>query len=158
MIVGEHEADIKRGRISIGAPVARALIGKDVGDTVNVQSAEGQARGRGHQGRVDRRSAARGGSGVKRSAAWARVCLASLSIAAALLAVALPLLGVMASCKQGEGERCQVAERLRGRPRCATRASSDVPATTVRRQRTPTPVPPPDAAIDAPLDAPIDAM
>lgn len=34
VIVGEHEADIKKGRISIGAPVARALIGKEVGDTV----------------------------------------------------------------------------------------------------------------------------
>ncbi len=34
VIVGEHEADIKKGRISIGAPVARAMIGKDVGDTV----------------------------------------------------------------------------------------------------------------------------
>ncbi len=33
-IVGEHEADIKKGRISVGAPVARALIGKEVGDTV----------------------------------------------------------------------------------------------------------------------------
>ena len=33
-IVGEHEADIKKGRISIGAPVARALIGKEVGDTI----------------------------------------------------------------------------------------------------------------------------
>jgi len=34
VIVGEHEADIKKGRISVGAPVARALIGKEVGDTV----------------------------------------------------------------------------------------------------------------------------
>lgn len=41
-IVGEHEADIKRGRISIGAPVARALIGKEVGDTVNLPSAKGK--------------------------------------------------------------------------------------------------------------------
>ncbi len=41
-IVGEHEADIKRGRISIGAPVARALIGKDVGDTVTVQNPKGK--------------------------------------------------------------------------------------------------------------------
>ena len=41
-IVGEHEADIKRGRISIGAPVARALIGKDVGDTFTVQSPKGK--------------------------------------------------------------------------------------------------------------------
>ncbi len=42
VIVGEHEADIKRGRISIGAPVARALIGKDVGDTVQLPSAKGK--------------------------------------------------------------------------------------------------------------------
>src|SRR5678815_3638304 len=41
-IVGEHEADIKRGRISIGAPVARALIGKEVGDAVIVQSPKGK--------------------------------------------------------------------------------------------------------------------
>jgi transcription elongation factor GreA len=42
VIVGEHEADIKRHRISIGAPVARALIGKEVGDTVTVQSPKGK--------------------------------------------------------------------------------------------------------------------
>ncbi len=41
-IVGEHEADIKRGRISIGAPVARAMIGKEAGDTVIVQSPKGR--------------------------------------------------------------------------------------------------------------------
>jgi transcription elongation factor GreA len=41
-IVGEHEADIKKGRISIGAPVARAMIGKDIGDTVVVQSPKGK--------------------------------------------------------------------------------------------------------------------
>ena len=41
-IVGEHEADIKRGRISIGAPVARALIGKELGDTVTVQTPKGK--------------------------------------------------------------------------------------------------------------------
>lgn len=42
LIVGEHEADIKRGRISVGAPVARALIGKDIGDTVQLPSAKGK--------------------------------------------------------------------------------------------------------------------
>lgn len=41
-IVGEHEADIKRGRISIGAPVARAMIGKELGDTVIVLSPKGR--------------------------------------------------------------------------------------------------------------------
>ena len=33
MIVGDHEGDIKEGRIAISAPLARALIGKDEGDT-----------------------------------------------------------------------------------------------------------------------------
>ena len=42
VIVGEHEADIKKHRISIGAPVSRALIGKEVGDTVTVQSPKGK--------------------------------------------------------------------------------------------------------------------
>ena len=41
-IVGEHEADIKRGRISIGAPVARAMIGKEIGDAMIVQSPKGK--------------------------------------------------------------------------------------------------------------------
>ncbi len=41
-IVGEHEADIKRGRISIAAPVARAMIGKEVGDTFTVNSPKGK--------------------------------------------------------------------------------------------------------------------
>lgn len=40
-IVGEHEADIKQRRISIGAPVARALIGKSVGDEVQVKTPKG---------------------------------------------------------------------------------------------------------------------
>src|SRR5687768_14717389 len=42
VIVGEHEADIKKGRISIGAPVARALIGKEVGEAVVLQSPKGK--------------------------------------------------------------------------------------------------------------------
>jgi transcription elongation factor GreA len=41
-IVGEYEADIKRGRISIGAPVARSLIGKEVGDTAVFASPKGK--------------------------------------------------------------------------------------------------------------------
>jgi transcription elongation factor GreA len=40
-IVGEHEANIKKHRLSIGAPVARALIGKSVGDEVTIQSPKG---------------------------------------------------------------------------------------------------------------------
>jgi transcription elongation factor GreA len=35
-IVGEDEADIRAGRISIGSPIARALIGRRQGDVVNV--------------------------------------------------------------------------------------------------------------------------
>ncbi|MCW5715734.1 MAG: transcription elongation factor GreA [Bauldia sp.] len=35
-IVGDAEADVKRGRISISSPIARALIGKGKGDTVEV--------------------------------------------------------------------------------------------------------------------------
>jgi transcription elongation factor GreA len=42
VIVGEHEADIKRGRISIGAPLARAMIGKEIGDTVTVTTPKGK--------------------------------------------------------------------------------------------------------------------
>ena len=40
-IVGEDESDAKQGRIAITAPVARALIGKSVGDTVNIRSPGG---------------------------------------------------------------------------------------------------------------------
>src|SRR2546430_14953892 len=42
-IVGDLEADAKRGRISISSPIARALIGKTVGDRVEV-AAPGGAR------------------------------------------------------------------------------------------------------------------
>jgi transcription elongation factor GreA len=35
-IVGEDEADIKNGLLSIGSPIARALIGKHEGDEVEV--------------------------------------------------------------------------------------------------------------------------
>jgi transcription elongation factor GreA len=40
-IVGEQEADIKKGLISISAPVARALIGREAGDTVQVRTPKG---------------------------------------------------------------------------------------------------------------------
>ncbi len=42
-IVGDAEADVKEGRISISSPIARALIGKSVGDSVEV-TAPGGAR------------------------------------------------------------------------------------------------------------------
>src|SRR5271165_5528098 len=42
-LVGEDEADIKAGRISIGSPIARAMIGKSVGDEIAV-AAPGQTR------------------------------------------------------------------------------------------------------------------
>jgi len=40
-IVGEDEADIKAGMVSVGSPVARSLIGKRSGDEVNVQAPGG---------------------------------------------------------------------------------------------------------------------
>ena len=43
-IVGEDEADIRHGKISVTSPIARALIGKSEGDTVEVQ-APGGVRG-----------------------------------------------------------------------------------------------------------------
>ena len=36
-IVVDHEADIAQGRISVSSPIARALIGKEQGDVVDVQ-------------------------------------------------------------------------------------------------------------------------
>ena len=42
-IVGEVEADLKQGKISINSPIARALIGRTEGDTVTVQT-PGRAR------------------------------------------------------------------------------------------------------------------
>jgi len=40
-LVGELEADVKEGRLAITAPLARALIGKEVGDSVEVMTPAG---------------------------------------------------------------------------------------------------------------------
>jgi transcription elongation factor GreA len=40
-IVGEHEADVKLGKVSVSSPIARALIGKEVGDVVEVNTPGG---------------------------------------------------------------------------------------------------------------------
>ena len=40
-IVGEDEADIKQGLLNVGSPIARALIGKEEGDSVEVQAPGG---------------------------------------------------------------------------------------------------------------------
>ena len=40
-IVGEHEADVKLGKISIASPIARAMIGKEMGDVVEVPTPGG---------------------------------------------------------------------------------------------------------------------
>jgi len=40
-IVGDDEADIKIGKISVNSPIARALIGKGEGDAVDVQAPGG---------------------------------------------------------------------------------------------------------------------
>ena len=41
-IVGEYEADIERGLLNIKSPIARALIGKDEGDSVEVRTPGGE--------------------------------------------------------------------------------------------------------------------
>jgi transcription elongation factor GreA len=43
-IVGEDEADLKLGRINVSSPIARALIGKEVGDTAEVNAPGGIKR------------------------------------------------------------------------------------------------------------------
>ncbi|RBP33418.1 transcription elongation factor GreA [Marinobacter pelagius] len=40
-IVGEDEADIKKGKLSISSPIARALVGKDEGDVVAIRVPSG---------------------------------------------------------------------------------------------------------------------
>ena len=41
-IVGEHEASIEAGLLNIKSPIARALIGKDEGDSVEVRTPGGE--------------------------------------------------------------------------------------------------------------------
>jgi transcription elongation factor GreA len=41
-IVGEDEADIKAGKVSVNSPIARALIGRQEGDVVQVQAPGGR--------------------------------------------------------------------------------------------------------------------
>ncbi|GAC1346264.1 MAG: transcription elongation factor GreA [Myxococcales bacterium] len=41
-IVGETEADLKKGRISITSPIARGLIGREVGDSVTIRAPGGE--------------------------------------------------------------------------------------------------------------------
>jgi transcription elongation factor GreA len=43
-IVGDHEADIARGKLSVSSPIARALIGKEQGDVVEVRVPDGLRR------------------------------------------------------------------------------------------------------------------
>ena len=41
-LVGEFEADVKNGKLAITAPLARAIIGKSVGDSVEVSTPKGE--------------------------------------------------------------------------------------------------------------------
>ena len=40
-IVGEDEADVKAGRISVGSPISRAVMGKEAGDDIVVKAPAG---------------------------------------------------------------------------------------------------------------------
>lgn len=41
-VVGDQEADLEQGQISLGSPIARALIGKEEGDEITVQTPGGE--------------------------------------------------------------------------------------------------------------------
>lgn len=41
-IVGEEEADLEKGKISVSSPIARAMIGKTEGDEIEVNTPKGQ--------------------------------------------------------------------------------------------------------------------
>ena len=43
-IVGDDEADLKKGLISISSPIARSMIGKEAGDVAEVQAPGGIKR------------------------------------------------------------------------------------------------------------------
>lgn len=40
-IVGDDEADVKQGKLSVSSPIARALVGKEEGDVVTVRTPSG---------------------------------------------------------------------------------------------------------------------
>jgi len=40
-VVGDHEADIKSGRIAVSAPLARAIIGRERGESVSLKTGKG---------------------------------------------------------------------------------------------------------------------
>ena len=40
-VVGEHEADVKSGKISLSPPLSRAMMGKEVGEVVEVNTPGG---------------------------------------------------------------------------------------------------------------------
>lgn len=41
-IVGEDEADVKAGRISVGSPISRAIMGKEIGEEIVVKAPAGE--------------------------------------------------------------------------------------------------------------------
>lgn len=43
-IVGEDEADLKKGKISVTSPISRALVGKNEGDDVTIKTPSGDIR------------------------------------------------------------------------------------------------------------------
>ena len=40
-VVGDHEADVKAGRIAVSAPLARAMIGRERGESVSLKTGKG---------------------------------------------------------------------------------------------------------------------
>ena len=81
-----------------------------------------------------------------------------ISLAAALLGVALLLIGTVASCKQGEGQRCQVPSDCEDGLQCNVGEGVCRAGALGRLDALPPPDAPPDAPVDdALVDAPVDA-
>jgi len=82
----------------------------------------------------------------------------SRSLAAALVAAALAIVGGAASCKQGEGQRCQIPSDCEEGLQC--NIGEGVCRAVISGELDALPPPPlPDAPVDAPVDAaPVDAM
>ena len=80
----------------------------------------------------------------------------SVSIVIASLSLSALVLGGVASCKQGEGERCQVTDDCEDGLQCNVGEGVCRAMSLGNVDALPPPDAPPDGPVDAPVDAPVD--